>query len=120
MNDCDGLLRKARRSKNHNDWIRYEKFKNRINNVIKRVKSKYHKNLLDENISKPEVFLKHIKTLFPTKIKQICSKSFIINDIATTNENPLGAQPGLGTQPHYEVPGNLRVELVRFLVFLKT
>ena len=22
MNDCDGLLRKARRSKNHNDWIR--------------------------------------------------------------------------------------------------
>ena len=89
MNDCDGLLRKARRSKNHNDWIRYEKFKNRVNNVIKRVKSKYHKNLLDENISKPEVFWKHIKTLFPTKMKQTCSKSFITNDIATTNEREI-------------------------------
>ena len=26
MNDRDGLLRKARRSKNHNDWIRYKTF----------------------------------------------------------------------------------------------
>ena len=52
MNDRDGLLRKARRSKNHNDWIRHKTFKNRVNNVIKRAKSKYHKNLLDENISK--------------------------------------------------------------------
>ena len=86
MNDRDGLLRKARRSKNHNDWIRYKTFKNRVNNVIKRAKSKYHKNLLDENISDPEVFWKHIKTLFPTKMKQTCSKSLIINDIATTNE----------------------------------
>ena len=70
MNDRDGLLHKARRSKNHNDWIWYKTFKNRVNNVIKRAKSKYHKNLLDENISKPEVFWKHIKTLFPTKMKQ--------------------------------------------------
>ena len=89
MNDRDGLLRKARRSKNHNDWIRYKTFKNRVNNVIKRAKSKYHKNLLDENISKREVFWKHIKTLFPTKMKQTCSKSFIINDIATTNEREI-------------------------------
>ena len=89
MNDRDGLLRKARRSKNHNDWIRYKTFKNRVNNVIKRAKSKYHKNLLDENISKPEVSWKHIKRLFPTKKKQTCSKSFIINDIATTNEREI-------------------------------
>ena len=89
MNDRNGLLRKARRSKNHNDWIQYKTFKNRVNNVIKRAKSKYHKNLLDENISKPEVFWKHIKRLFPTKMKQTRGKSFIINDIATTNEREI-------------------------------
>ena len=50
MNDHDRLLRKSRRSKNHNDWIQYKTFKNRVN-VIKRAKSKYHENLLDENIS---------------------------------------------------------------------
>ena len=27
--------------------------------------------------------------------------------------NPLGARPGLGTQPHYEAPGDLRVEYVQ-------
>ena len=86
MNDRDGLLRNAKRSKNHNDWIRYKNFKNKVNNAIKRAKSKYHKNLLDKNISDPEVFWKHIKTLFPTKMKQTCSKSLIINDIVTTNE----------------------------------
>ena len=48
MNDRDGLLRKTRRSKNQNDWILYKPFKNRVKNVIKRAKSKYHKNLLDE------------------------------------------------------------------------
>ena len=89
MNDHDRLLRKARRSKNHNDWIRYKTFTNRVNNVIKTAISKYHKNLLDENISKPEVFWKHIKTLFLTKMKQTCSKSFIINDITTTNEREI-------------------------------
>ena len=89
MNDRDGLLRNAKRSKNHNDWIRYKSYKNKVNNVIKRAKSKYHKNLLDENISKPEVSWKHIKRLFPTKKKQTCSKSFIINDIATTNEREI-------------------------------
>ena len=40
MNDRDGSLRKARRSKNHNDWIRHKTFKNRVYNVIKRAKSK--------------------------------------------------------------------------------
>ena len=27
-------------------------------------------------------------------------------------QTPLGARPGLATQPHYEVPGDLRVEIV--------
>ena len=88
MNDHDGLLRKARRSKNQNDWTKYKIFKN-VNNVIKRAKSKYHKNLLGENVSKPELFWKYIKTVFPTKMKQTCSKSFVINDIARTNETEI-------------------------------
>ena len=28
-------------------------------------------------------------------------------------QNPLGARPGLGTQPRYEAPGDLQVEYVQ-------
>ena len=28
-------------------------------------------------------------------------------------QTPLGARPGLGTQPHHETPGDLRVEFVK-------
>ena len=28
-------------------------------------------------------------------------------------QTPLGARPGLGTEPRYEVPGDLRVEIVK-------
>ena len=38
-------------------------------------------------------------------------------DILTQQEiakgKPLGARPGLGTQPHYEAPGDLPVEYVK-------
>ena len=86
MNDRDGLLRKARKSKNTNDWKNYKTIKNRTNNMINRAKTKYHKELLHDNISKPEKFWRHIKKLFPTKPTNKCPKSFIINNQKTTDE----------------------------------
>ena len=42
MNDRDGLLRKARKSKNTEHWKNYKAMKNRTNNSINRAKEKYH------------------------------------------------------------------------------
>ena len=80
MNNRDGLLSKARKSKNIDDWKNYKTMKNRTNNSINRAKAKYHKELLFENISKLEKFWKHIKALFPTKSISQCLKSFVIDD----------------------------------------
>ena len=89
MNDRDGLLRKARKSKTMDDWKNYKSMKNRVNNCINRAKSKYHKELLNENMSKPEKFWKHIKKLFPSKPIIHCPKSFNIRNQKTSNENEI-------------------------------
>ena len=86
MNDRDKLLRKARKSKNADDWKNYKTIKNRTNNMINKAKTKYHKEILNENTSKPEKFWRHIKTLFPTKPTNQCSKNFVINNQQTTDE----------------------------------
>ena len=43
--------------------------KNRVNNIIKNAKINYHKDILEENATKPEQFWKSIKNLFPNKPK---------------------------------------------------
>lgn len=86
MNRRDALNRKARRSKSNADWLAYKHQKNRVNNLIKTAKQKYHKDLLEDNVSKPELFWRYIKNLFPTKPKKVtaCTKfelnCRIIND----------------------------------------
>ena len=32
--------------------------------------------------------------------------------VSSSNRTPLGAWPGLGTQPRYEAPGDLQVKIV--------
>ena len=70
------------------DWSAYKRKKNQVNNLIKKGKSEYNKQLLQENISKPETFWKCVKNLFPTKSKnKISSAKFSINGTETSNEN---------------------------------
>ena len=57
---CDGLLHKARKLKNIDDWKNYKTMKNRTSSSINRAKAKYHKELLFGNISKSEKFWKYI------------------------------------------------------------
>ena len=61
------LNRKAQKTKEN--WEVYKRQKNRVSNIIKNSKINYHKNLLEENATKPEQFWKCIKNLFPTKPK---------------------------------------------------
>ena len=67
MNYRDALNRKAQKTKEN--WEVYKRQKNRVNNIIKNAKINYLKNLLEENVTKPEQFWKCIKNLFPTKPK---------------------------------------------------
>ena len=75
MNYRDDLNRKTQKTKTKDNWEVYKRQKNRLNN-IKNAKINYHKNLLEENTTKPEQFWKCIKNLFPTKPKHetTCTK----------------------------------------------
>ena len=67
MNYRDNLLRSARKKGTEVSWSSYKRQKNHMNNTLKKAKSEYHKNLLEENISQPQKFWSYIKSLYPTK-----------------------------------------------------
>ena len=75
MNDRDKILRKARKSKNSNDWERYRKLRNKCNTMLKAAKSKYYKDTLDEHSLNPKKFWKTLKEIFPSKSKGISFSS---------------------------------------------
>ena len=87
MNFRDQLLRKARKSNQSSDWKRYKKQKNKVINQIKKAKTVYHQQLLNENLTKPEKFWKFVKKLFPTKsnTNSTCEK-FVINGKLTSDK----------------------------------
>lgn len=68
LNDRDKLLRKARRTKNENDWASYKRLRNLCTNRVKRAKSHYYRSLLNENTANPRKFWSTIKTIFPTQV----------------------------------------------------
>lgn len=67
LNNRDKALRKARRSKDDNDWQVYKTLRNHCNNLLRYAKSKYNRTLLNENRDNPRRFWKAIKNIFPTK-----------------------------------------------------
>ena len=73
MNDRDKALRKSRKTKSENDCSRYKRLRNRCNNMLKEAKSRYQRNLLNENSLKPDKFWKIIKEVFPSKCKRIAT-----------------------------------------------
>ena len=50
MIDRDSLLRKMRKTKLENDITAYKMKRNEVNICLRKAKSKYYQNLLDENI----------------------------------------------------------------------
>ena len=61
--------------------------RNEVNTCLRKVKSKYYQNLLDENIRSPDRFWKVIKRVYPAKNKQsLPSKSFKVNSELTSDQ----------------------------------
>ena len=68
MNRRDQIHRRAKKHNTKEDWELYKRLRNSVNNQMKRNKSTYHHDLLDENKLNPAKFWNIIKTLFPTKV----------------------------------------------------
>ena len=49
MNERDQVIRKARKTKSENDWLRYKTLRNQCNNLLKKSGSQYNKNLIEES-----------------------------------------------------------------------
>ena len=74
MNKRDKLQRKARGSKSNARWAEYKRQKNRCTNLIRRAKSTYYRDALNEHERvSPKKFWKTIKSIFPTKSKHSAS-----------------------------------------------
>ena len=67
MNLRDNLLRKARKTNREVDWSSYKRQRNKVNAQVKKSKSNYYQDLLQDNASSPDKFWSAIKKLYPTK-----------------------------------------------------
>ena len=65
--DKDRLLKKARKTKNPDDWNLYKKLRNCFNNKLKSAKSIFYRNMLHELSGNANKFWKCIKKIFPSK-----------------------------------------------------
>ena len=69
MIDRDRLLRKMRKTKLENDVTAYKMKRNEVNICLRKAKSKYYQNLLDENFRSPDRFWEVIKRIYLAKSK---------------------------------------------------
>ena len=84
MNTRDQLLRKIRKIKLQFDINAYKAKRNEVNIALRKVKSKYFKNLLSENTNSPKKFWQTLKLIFSIKNKSNNSKSFLIENEFTS------------------------------------
>ena len=49
MNEWEQVLQKARKTKSENDWLTYKTLRNQCNNLLKKSRRQYNKNLNEEN-----------------------------------------------------------------------
>ena len=69
MDERDKLLRKARKTKNKEDWNLHKKSNNLFTKKLRTAKRNYHQNLLNENSNNPSGFWNAIKEIFLSKCK---------------------------------------------------
>ena len=69
MNNRDKILRKARKSKNRNDWKSYKKLRNKCNNTLKAAKIKYHKKSSRRTLIKSKNVLENYKRGLPKSVQ---------------------------------------------------
>ena len=90
MNNRDQLLRKARRTNTELDWSAYKRSRNRVNNLVKRNKATYNKELLRDNADSAEKFWSAIRKIYPIKETSTITTSMIeVNGQKTTDVNEI-------------------------------
>ena len=90
MDYRDVLQRKFRKSKTTENYEKYKRQKKKVNNLIKRVKQNYNKNLLDENTKNATSFWRTLKSIFPTKPKsKLTSTTFKVQEEEISNKEAI-------------------------------
>ncbi|CAB4021048.1 Hypothetical predicted protein [Paramuricea clavata] len=87
MAERDWLLKKARKSNAENDWSKYKRKRNRVNNLVKMNKNRYYKDLLKENSRNPKKFWSTIQEIFPNKSAKCTGRSFHADGKLITHSN---------------------------------
>ena len=85
MNLRDQLLRKACRTNREIDWSSYKQQHNKMNSQLKKYKSNYYKDLLQDKAFSPDKVWTAIKKLYPTKITTGSAAAININRTKTSN-----------------------------------
>ena len=67
MNSRNQLYRKAQKSRKEKDWTIYKKQHIKFNNLIKKAKVSYHRNLIEDSATNSKKFLSCIKAVLPSK-----------------------------------------------------
>ena len=93
MNSRDQLHRKAQKSRKEKDWRIYKNQRNKCNNLIKKAKASYHRNLIEEDATNPKKFWNCIKGVFPLKSCriQICTSVNLNSTVKTFSDYFSGA-----------------------------
>ena len=90
MNYRDVLQRKFGTSKTTEKYKKYKCQRNKVNNLIKRAKQNYNKNLLDENTKNATSFWRTLKSIFPTKPKsKLVSTTFKVKEEEISNKETI-------------------------------
>ena len=90
MDYRDVLQRKFRKLKTMENYEKYNRQRNRINNLVKRTKQKYNKNLLDESIKNTTSFGTTLKSIFTNKLKlKLTSTAFKVNKKVILNKETI-------------------------------
>ena len=67
MHERNRLHRKAVKSKNPADWIKYKEVKNSVNMQVRKCKSDYYCNLIEESKNQPKSLWKHLNNITSRK-----------------------------------------------------
>lgn len=87
INIRDGLLRKARRTGQDNDWSSFKRQHNRVSSLVKKFKSRYSRDLLEDCTDSPDKFWEAIKKFYPTNLPSERGLAFVINGSKSTDKS---------------------------------
>ena len=90
MDYRDVLQRKFRKSETTENYVKYKHQRKKVDNLIKRTKQNYKKNLLDENTKNTTSFWRTLKSIFPTTPKlKLTSTTFKVNEEEISNKETI-------------------------------